>query len=79
MTAHLLGRIESVTRGTTSMSVSPLCWSRIMEQIILEVTLKHTFQCATTLCVKSCLLITNLNLPVSLENHFPLSYRYPPS
>mgnify|MGYP001761375945 CR=1 FL=1 len=48
MTAHLLGRIESVTRGTTSMSVSPLCWSRIMEQIILEVTLKHTFQCVTT-------------------------------
>lgn len=63
MTAHLLGRIESVTRGTTSMSVSPLCWSRIMEQIILEVTLKHTFQCVTTLCVKSCLLRTNLNLP----------------
>ena len=63
MTAHLSGRIESVTRGTTSMSVSPLGWSRIMEQIILEVTLKHTFQCVTTLCVKSCLLITNLNLP----------------
>ena len=63
VTAHLLGRIESVTRGTTSMSVSPLCWSRIMEQIILEVTLKHTFQCVTTLCVKSCLLRTNLNLP----------------
>ena len=72
MTAHLSGRIESVTRGTTSMSVSPLCWSRIMEQIILEVTLKHTFQCVTTLCVKSCLLITNLNLPCLTSKPFPL-------
>ena len=59
----LLRKDSKCVAGTTSMSVSPLCWSRIMEQIILEVTLKHTFQCVTTLCVKSCLLITNLNLP----------------
>jgi len=71
VTAHLSGRIESVTRGTTSMSVSPLCWSRIMEQIILQVTLKHTFQCVTTLCVKSFLLITNLNLPSHFKTISP--------
>jgi len=36
-----LGRVERMTQGTTSLSVSPLCQGRSLEQILLEAMLRH--------------------------------------
>jgi len=42
-------------------------------------SLGNLFECVTTLWVENFVLISNLNLSFSVQNHSPLSCHYPPS